>query len=63
MRKIAHFCRIFRAKLKFLQILQAESVSKKKKKNFGSRGGPSVNEVSFRARPHHIVYSTMGVDT
>jgi hypothetical protein len=27
MRKIAHFCRIFRAKLKFLQILQAESVS------------------------------------
>jgi hypothetical protein len=25
--------------------------------------GPGVNEVSFRARPHHNVHSTLGVDT
>ena len=25
--------------------------------------GPSVNEVSFRARPHHNVHHTLGVDT
>jgi hypothetical protein len=25
--------------------------------------GPDVNEVSFRARPHHNVHSTLGVDT
>jgi hypothetical protein len=36
---------------------------KKKKKNSGSRGGPGVNEVSFRARPHLNVHSTLGVDT
>jgi hypothetical protein len=24
--------------------------------------GPSVNEVSFRARPHHNVHNTLGVD-
>jgi hypothetical protein len=24
---------------------------------------PGVNEVSFRARPHHNVHSTLGVDT
>jgi hypothetical protein len=25
--------------------------------------GPSVNEVSFRARPHHNVHRILGVDT
>jgi hypothetical protein len=25
--------------------------------------GPSVNEVSFHARPHHNVHRTLGVDT
>jgi hypothetical protein len=25
--------------------------------------GPGMNEVSFRARPHHSVHSTLGVDT
>jgi hypothetical protein len=25
--------------------------------------GPGVNEVSFRARPHHSVHHTLGVDT
>jgi hypothetical protein len=25
--------------------------------------GPGVNEVSFRARPHHSVHNTLGVDT
>jgi hypothetical protein len=35
----------------------------KKKKNSGSRRrGPGVNEVSFRARPHHNVHGTLGVD-
>ena len=34
----------------------------KKRKNSGSRGGPGVNEVSFRTRPHHNVHSTLGVD-
>jgi hypothetical protein len=24
--------------------------------------GPDVNEVSFRARPHHNVHRTLGVD-
>jgi hypothetical protein len=37
--------------------------SKKKNKNSRSRGGPDVNEVSFRTRPHHNVHSTLGVDT
>jgi hypothetical protein len=36
---------------------------KKKKKNSRSKRGPGVNEVSFRARPHHNVHSTLGVDT
>jgi hypothetical protein len=36
---------------------------KKKKKNSGSRRGPGVNKVSFRARPHHNVHNTLGVDT
>jgi hypothetical protein len=35
---------------------------KKKKKNSGSRGS-GVNGVSFRARPHHNVHCTLGVDT
>jgi hypothetical protein len=26
-------------------------------------GGPGVNEASFRARPHHRVHNTLGVDT
>jgi hypothetical protein len=26
------------------------------------RYGPGVNEVSFRARPHHSLHSTLGVD-
>jgi hypothetical protein len=25
--------------------------------------GPGMNEVSFRARPHHNVHRTLGVDT
>jgi hypothetical protein len=25
--------------------------------------GPGMNEVSFRARPHHNVHITLGVDT
>jgi hypothetical protein len=29
----------------------------------GSKGGPSVNEVSFRTRPHCNVHNTLGVDT
>jgi hypothetical protein len=29
---------------------------------WGQRG-PGVNEVSFRARPHHNAHSTLGVDT
>ena len=36
---------------------------KKKKKNSRSKGGPSVNEVSFRTRPHHNAHNTLGVDT
>jgi hypothetical protein len=36
---------------------------KKKKKNSRSKGGPGVNEVSFHARPHRSVHSTLGVDT
>jgi hypothetical protein len=35
---------------------------KKKKKNSGPKG-PGVNEMSFRARPHHNVHCTLGVDT
>jgi hypothetical protein len=35
---------------------------KKKKKNNSGSKGPGVNEVSFRARPHHNVHRTLGVD-
>jgi hypothetical protein len=34
-----------------------------KKKNSRSKGGPSMNEVSIRARPYHNVHNTLGVDT
>jgi hypothetical protein len=36
---------------------------KKKKKNSMSKGGPGMNEVSFRARPHRNAHNTLGVDT
>jgi hypothetical protein len=36
-------------------------ISKKKKKELRVEG-PGVNEVSFRARPHHSVHRTLGVD-
>jgi hypothetical protein len=35
---------------------------KKKKKNSRSKGGPGVNEVSFRTRPHHNVHNTLEID-
>jgi hypothetical protein len=38
------------------------NVDQKKKKNSGSKGGPDMNEVSFRARLHHNVHSTLEVD-
>jgi hypothetical protein len=34
----------------------------KKKKNTGSKGGPSMNEVFVHARPHYNVHSTLEVD-
>jgi hypothetical protein len=36
---------------------------KKKKKKISTKVGPGVNEVSFHARPHRSVHSTLGVDT
>jgi hypothetical protein len=43
-------------------ILIVNPEGQKKKKNSGSTE-PGVNEVSFRARPHHNVHGTLGVDT
>jgi hypothetical protein len=34
----------------------------KKRKRTPGLEGPGVNEVSFRSRPHHRVYRTLGVD-
>jgi hypothetical protein len=42
--------------------LKKKKKKKKKKKNSGFKRGPGMNKVSFRARPHHNVHSTLGVD-
>jgi hypothetical protein len=35
---------------------------RRRRRTMGPKG-PDVNEVSFCARPHHNVHSTLGVDT
>jgi hypothetical protein len=45
-------------------LASTKSNDQKKKKKRNSRTiGPGVNEVSFRARPHRSVHSTLGVGT
>jgi hypothetical protein len=35
---------------------------RRRRRTPGPERGPGVNEVSFRARPHHNVHITLGVD-
>jgi hypothetical protein len=44
------------------QFLDEQEEEERRRRTPGP-GGPGVNEVSFRARPHHNVHRTLGVDT
>jgi hypothetical protein len=46
----------------YYSIVSTKRYQRRRRRTLGPGRGPGMNEVSFRARPHHNVYSTLGVD-